>query len=556
MVSAVHRDVQPEQAVDRLLSAIEKGRGLGRGLVIINPYLGNRALKQTLESVPERLLPLVEEIAVFVNASDRVEGDEPADPRGRPIWNKLRIYRNPRDYAYGDNLKSCFDYAIERAFDYVVLLRGDGRHDPSRLPLFLLTALEHSPGAVLAQRSLRLGRMQAGWFDLVRLVGYRAVAAFEQLILQMNLADYHAGYRLLTTDVIRRIPYQLNEPDYLFDLQLLIQIRCLGVDIRTVQVPDFHDPGLGGTDLAWYALRAAWISVAYRLHQLHVKRDGAYLVDLGVRYQLKRNRLSSHMQILDSIKPGSRVLDLGCGQSLLAEEYAGKGVTLVGVDEIPAEQVSSAIHQYFRTDLEQPLELPFGRDFDYVILSDVIEHIRNRDAMMHLLRRHLKLGGRLIISTGNIAIWFYRLSLLLGRFEYGPRGILDQTHVHLFTLDSFRRFVEKSGYRIIETAVTPLPFELVFSSTGRSRTLDRITQWYHYLSRLWPGLFAYQFIIHCTFQSYEFGMGEQMLVPEPASSNEAVTPHKDENSSPEAPSRPGPTEISLLRQADDDASQE
>jgi methionine biosynthesis protein MetW len=249
------------------------------------------------------------------------------------------------------------------------------------------------------------------------------------------------------------------------------------------------------------------------LHQLHLLRRGTYLVDLGERYTLKRNRHSSHMQILDAIPNGSRVLDLGCGQSLLAEELARKNVTLIGVDKIAEDRVSPAVHQYVRRDLDEPLNLPFGREFDYVVLSDLIEHLGNRDAVMESLRRFLKLDGRLIISTGNIAIWFYRISLLIGRFEYGARGILDRTHVHLFTLDTFERFLKRNGYRIIEMKTTPIPFEVVFSSTGRSQTLDRFTRWYYNLTRLWPRMFAYQFIMECTFAAYEFAYGEEEWAP-------------------------------------------
>jgi 2-polyprenyl-3-methyl-5-hydroxy-6-metoxy-1,4-benzoquinol methylase len=262
-----------------------------------------------------------------------------------------------------------------------------------------------------------------------------------------------------------------------------------------------------------YGIQAAGISIGYRLHQLHILRRGTYFVDLGEKYTLKRNRHSSHMQILDAIPRGSRVLDLGCGQSLLAEEFARKNVILIGVDKIPEDQASAAIHQYVRRDLEEPLNLPFGREFDYVVLSDLIEHINNRDAVMESLRRFLKLNGRLIISTGNIAIWFYRLSLLIGRFEYGARGILDRTHVYLFTFDTFARFLKRNGYRIIEMKTTPIPFELVFSSTGRSRTLDLVTRWYYYLTRLWPRVFAYQFIMECTFAAYEFASGEEEWSP-------------------------------------------
>jgi SAM-dependent methyltransferase len=217
------------------------------------------------------------------------------------------------------------------------------------------------------------------------------------------------------------------------------------------------------------------------------------------------------MQIINAIQPGGLVLDLGCGQGLLAEEYAKREIRVVGVDNIPPSKGIDSFENFFQQNLEAELNLPYGRDFDCIVLSDVIEHVNDRVKLMKYIRRYLKKEGLLIISAPNIAIWFYRLSLLLGRFEYGPKGILDRTHVHLYTLDSFSRFLRESGYRILNSLYTPIPFELVFSSTGRSLFIDKITHWYHKLALFWPRMFAYQFILKCQFISYESARDEELL---------------------------------------------
>lgn len=201
------------------------------------------------------------------------------------------------------------------------------------------------------------------------------------------------------------------------------------------------------------------------------------------------------MQIVDSIRAGSEVLDLGCSQGLLARPLLDKRVRVTGVDLGVGEHLADELAEYHRQDLEQPLELPLGRVFDYVVCADVIEHVQNRTQLLRSARRHLKEDGRLIVSTPNIALWFYRLSLLIGRFEYGPRGVLDETHVHLFTGSTFRRTVERAGFQVVRQHVTALPFEVVFQSTGRSRLVRDLARGYHLLARLWPSMFAYQFIL-------------------------------------------------------------
>src|SRR5271157_2934835 len=514
----VARNVPSLPPIDRateLLSrrAKEMTFGFPKTLVVIGAYQGVEKLESVLARIPTDLLPLIHEITVF----DPFDKEDPAEILDRlkrvNLWEKLTYCRIPRRYDYGENLKNCFDYALKKGFDYVAILRGDGLYDPACLPLFLYSAVVLGCPAVMGDRTQCQSTERPAWAGSLKAAGNRILSVLEELILATDLRDYHCGYKLIATRVLKRIPYGLNSMDYRFDLQLLIQIRCLGVPMCTVPVPDFHDPHMRFGEMVGYGLRAIGTSAGYRLHQLHLLRNARYFVDLEETYTLKRNRYSSHMQILDSLEPGAQVLDIGCGQSLLAEEYAKRGMSVVGVDVVPPEKVSPFVKHYIPHDLEMPLNLPYGRDFNSVILSDVIEHIKDRDGLMNSLRRHLKSDGHLIASTGNVAIWFYRLSLLLGRFEYGPRGILDRTHVHLFTLDSFTRFFQQSGYTVLETRFTPIPFELVFSSTGRSALIERITRWYYYLSIVWPRLFAYQFIVHCTFRSFESALGEETWQP-------------------------------------------
>ncbi len=504
----------PEKALEQLVAlAGELKDAFPRILVAISVYRGLAELEETLRRIPAALMPLIQEIAVFgVFSEEEAEGLFQRLSQN-PAWEKLRYCRIPRRYHYGENLKNCFDYAIEKGFDYVAVLRGDAAYEPSCLPLFFLRALVMKSPAVIGNRMRDTGSGTRSQGSRLRLWANRFLSLVEEFILRMGLKDYHCGFRLLSTEVLKRIPYSLNVGDYLFDLQLLIQLRCLGIKICASPVPDFHDKTMSFGQTARYAWRAIKISVGYRMHQLHLIRRAVYFVDLDEHYTLKRNRSSSHMQILNSLEPGSTVLDIGCGRSLLAEEYARRGITVVGVDNLSQEKVSKSIHAYVRHDLEKPLDLPYGRVFDYVILSDVIEHINNRDALMNTLRRHLKTDGKLVASTGNIAIWFYRMSLLLGRFEYGPRGILDRTHVHLYTLDTFQRFFRQKGYKLLDVKFTPIPFELVVSSTGRSSLIEGITSWYHYLTLLWPRMLAYQFIVYCTFRSYESALGEESWQP-------------------------------------------
>ena len=439
-------------------------------LLVLARSEAREALAAVLARIPAGIASLFAEISVLYEGEGR-------PPDGLPRLENLQVRTNPRRYGYGGRRKIAFEYALERGFDHVIILEGDGRHPPEPLAELLAPAVLEKSLVVVGAGVPAGERRTSG-----------PASFLLRLALGMELRDWRSGFRLYAAEVLRRIPFQLASDDRRFDTEILIQCRALGVPIREVRIGAFEESeaSLSGS------LAAA---VAYRLHQLHLQRNGAFLVDRDVRYTFKHSRTGSHVQILRAIRPGTRVLDLGCSQGLLARPLREKGVRTTGVDVGPETKVSRDLEAYHRRDLEEPLDIPEGRVFDYVVVADVIEHVKNREQLLRSARRYLKPDGRLLISTPNIAIWFYRLSLLLGRFEYGPRGVLDETHVHLFTQSTFRREVERGGFRIQERRVTSLPFEVIFESTGQSRLVAGLSEAYHLLARIYPKLFAYQFLL-------------------------------------------------------------
>jgi 2-polyprenyl-3-methyl-5-hydroxy-6-metoxy-1,4-benzoquinol methylase len=437
-------------------------------------FVGDVAEGAALAKAVGRIVPAVRtrlaELTVLVGV-EREGQEPPAELRELAARDGLvRLCVDVRRYGHGGRRKLAYEYALGHGFERVVVLRPDERHPPEQLGA-LLDGADAGAELVIAARR---GHSQGGGL-LNRVLG-------------LDVGDYTSPYRVLSCAALRRVPFHQNSDGREFDTELVIQLRALGARMASVESDVKLDP-------TFSPLGALRVALGYRAHQLHLTRRGQWFVDHDVHYTLKSHASSSHMQALDAIRPGSLVLDLGCSQGLLAAPLAEKGVQVVGVDVREPASVSLALARYYQRDLEQPLEIPEGRVFDYVVCSDVIEHVIHRPELLASVRRYLKPDGRLLISTPNIAIWFYRLSLLVGRFEYGPRGVLDETHVHLFTRATFRREVENAAFRIVRERVTALPFEVVFESTGRSGLVRAIASSYHALARLWPELFAYQFLL-------------------------------------------------------------
>jgi SAM-dependent methyltransferase len=204
---------------------------------------------------------------------------------------------------------------------------------------------------------------------------------------------------------------------------------------------------------------------------------------------------SSHRRIIEAVTPGAKVLDVGCAGGYLARALAAKGCTVVGVDVRDDAEARAACARFEVADLDGGDWAPAERDFDCVMFADVLEHLRDT-SILRRARGWLKAGGNIIASTGNIALWFMRLALLSGRFQYAPRGILDETHVHLYTRDSFRDLIVSAGYRVTKEDWTVIPLEKIAGAAPALEKATAVIDSFQYaLARSRPELFAYQFVI-------------------------------------------------------------
>lgn len=150
---------------------------------------------------------------------------------------------------------------------------------------------------------------------------------------------------------------------------------------------------------------------------------------------------------------GPDVLDIGSGPAwvsrYLAREH-GRDVTCVDNDVDALKSLHGTGLAAIEADLETDswdAELA-GRQFDVVILADVLEHLRRPGRILEALlaKSLLRADGLLVISVPNASHQSVVSELLLGDFRYTETGILDETHVRWFTLESLTRLLERSGF--------------------------------------------------------------------------------------------------------------
>jgi 2-polyprenyl-3-methyl-5-hydroxy-6-metoxy-1,4-benzoquinol methylase len=187
------------------------------------------------------------------------------------------------------------------------------------------------------------------------------------------------------------------------------------------------------------------------------------------------------------------VLDVGCSSGYLSRPLTEAGVRVFGIELDPeaAAEARSVCAEVAIGDVET-IQFPWApASFDAVVCGDVIEHLRDPGAALARLRPLLRPGGRLVLGTPNVANWAIRLSLLIGRWRYTDRGILDRTHTRLFTRKTLVETVVGAGYRVVKLDHTaPVP---VIGTPA----VERIA---HAIARVRPSLLAYQLLVVATPQ--------------------------------------------------------
>jgi SAM-dependent methyltransferase len=147
--------------------------------------------------------------------------------------------------------------------------------------------------------------------------------------------------------------------------------------------------------------------------------------------------------LLEHLREGERVLDLGCGSGAFTQEVASAGADVVGVEVADAAleraRAQDAELEFRLAPIDGPL--PFEDcSFEMVWASEVIEHVADTARWLSEVRRVLAPGGRLLITTPSHG----RLRVAVGGIERFSEPLGD--HLHLYTRASLREVLGEFGF--------------------------------------------------------------------------------------------------------------
>ena len=157
----------------------------------------------------------------------------------------------------------------------------------------------------------------------------------------------------------------------------------------------------------------------------------------------------------------NRVLDVGCGNGILGSAIKSKypNCKVIGIEysEKAASIASEKLDEVLRINLNELNAEDIKGEFDVIICADVIEHLLDPESCLQILRSKTTSNGNLILSIPNVAHWSVLLPLILNdRFTYTDEGLLDRTHVHLFTYTEIKLMLSRCELQIANLNITKL----------------------------------------------------------------------------------------------------
>jgi len=165
--------------------------------------------------------------------------------------------------------------------------------------------------------------------------------------------------------------------------------------------------------------------------------------------------------LLACIPPDAKVvLEIGCGAGAMGAQYkqSNPNCRYVGLEinqqaaEVAAKRLNTVgMGDVEKTDISQ-LRLTLD-SIDCLVYGDVLEHLRDPWAVLRQHTRYLREGGQVVACISNIQNWSILAGLLQGKWEYSQEGLLDNTHMRFFTLDSIKAMFADAGLQIVDVKI-------------------------------------------------------------------------------------------------------
>jgi len=228
--------------------------------IVLPAYNAEKTLEQTYREIPFDIVDHV----ILVDDRSRDNTVRKAGELGIKY-----IVSHTENKGYGGNQKTCYDKALELNSDIVVMLHPDYQYSPKLIHSMCYLIANGLYEVVLGSRILGKGALKGG-MPLYKYFANRFLTLTQNILMNQKLSEYHTGYRAFSAKVLRRVNYQLNSDDFVFDNQMLAQLFYAGYEIAEITCPTRYFDDASSINISRsikYGLGVLGVSLSYMLQK-------------------------------------------------------------------------------------------------------------------------------------------------------------------------------------------------------------------------------------------------------------------------------------------------
>lgn len=194
-------------------------------IAVLPAYNAEKTLEKTLADIDQNWIDKI----ILVDDASTDKTVEIAKNCG------IETFKHGKNFGYGGNQKTCYKKALERGADIVIMIHPDHQYDPTYIPQIVLPIIRGQADAVFGSRMMVKGWAREGGMPGWKYWANIFLTKIENLILRLHLTEYHSGFRAYRKEILQTIPFNLNSNDFVFDTEIIIQIKIH--KFRIMEIP-------------------------------------------------------------------------------------------------------------------------------------------------------------------------------------------------------------------------------------------------------------------------------------------------------------------------------
>jgi len=203
--------------------------------------------------------------------------DDHSNDNTLKVAQKLGIIaiEHKKNLGYGGNQKTCYANALKLGADIIVMIHPDYQYDPKLIGAMVEMINSGNYDCILGSRIID-GNAVKGGMPLYKYISNRILTLFENICTGAKITEYHTGLRAFKSDVLKKIDFNKNSDNFIFDNQILLQILANGYRIGELSCPCKYFSEASSINFLRsvnYGLSCVYWSLIYLLGRLRIYKN-------------------------------------------------------------------------------------------------------------------------------------------------------------------------------------------------------------------------------------------------------------------------------------------